>query len=500
MRRTVVAAGLALLIAGGGDARAAADTWYEIKSPHFTVWSDANDGNTRTLVWQLEQVRSAVKALYPWVRVDLGKPMRVLAVRREQGMKQLVPRYWEMEGSVRPHSVWVTGADQHYIAIRSDVRGDNRAMVNPHTSVYFSYLHLVIGSSFARPLPMWFARGLAGVLSNTIVQDNQIFLGPPIPWHLELLRDRRRLPLRQLVGLERGSPEVPSNEELQRFDAQSWAFVHLLMFGDGGAHQARLNRFAALINAGHAPDVAFEEAIGRPEDYEASFNNYFNRSVFSSLKARVDAEVTRERFEARALTPAEASGGLALFHVAMGRVSDARAMIVEARKLNPKSPDAVLAEALMLDRAGSAADARAAYDQALALGSANPYAHYRAAIMRWGPNTPLEALQQMDANLARAVALNPLFAAAHASLADVRSALERPSVDVVPHFVRAIELEPSNVWHRLAAARSLIRLKMLGDARKALDAAVELAGDDASARAEAKRLLELLERNQPEPR
>lgn len=44
----------------------AADQWVEVKSPHFTVLSNAGDRGTRKLAWQLEQIRSALAALFSW--------------------------------------------------------------------------------------------------------------------------------------------------------------------------------------------------------------------------------------------------------------------------------------------------------------------------------------------------------------------------------------------------------------------------------------------------
>jgi hypothetical protein len=148
------------------DSAEAADKWTEMKSAHFTVWSNAGDGATRELLWQFEQIRGAVVAMWPWTKVDLTKPIQVLAVRDEQGMKALAPRYWEEKGAVHPASVWVEGADQNYMVIRTDVRSADTDMLNPYTNAYFSYVNLILDSSFDRPIPLWFLRGLAGVAST----------------------------------------------------------------------------------------------------------------------------------------------------------------------------------------------------------------------------------------------------------------------------------------------------------------------------------------------
>lgn len=150
--------------------------------------------------------------------VDLPKPLAVIVPRDEQSMKALAPQYWERKGGVRPGSVWVTGPDQHYIAIRSDMRVEDNVMVNPHASAYFSYANLIFISSFEGTVPMWLSRGLAGVISNTLVRQSDVIIGAPIPWHLERLRERR-LPLRQMLAVTRQSPQFRREEGMRYFDA-----------------------------------------------------------------------------------------------------------------------------------------------------------------------------------------------------------------------------------------------------------------------------------------
>ena len=469
------------------SAGAAADTWSEWKSPHFTIWSNANDGQTRSLAWQLEQIRSALVALYPWAKVDLSKPLLIFAVKDENSVRALAPEYWEQRGGVRPVSVWVSGADQHYMVIRADVRGDDRAAVNPHTSSYFSYVNLILQSSFERPLPVWFSRGLAGVLSNTVVRDDFILLGPPIPWHLETLQEGKRLSVKQLTAVTRDGPLLRQDIGLQRFDAQTWALMHFLMFGDGGTHAAKVNRYATSINTGKDADAAFVEAFGAAEQYEARFVNYINRTLFSYHKVKADADVKREKFVSRPLAAADAAAGRALFHVAMRRPLEANAQIAEARQSDPNSAGAQVAEALQLDIAGKREDAKIAYGKAVDLGTTNPYALYRSAVLQW-PNPDDATLKRMEAHLAKAVELSPNFALAHSSLAEVKVALNQSWTSILPLLTRAITLEPSSPWPRMAAARALRRFGNAEEALKMARSALALAEGEHERR-EAERLL-----------
>jgi TPR repeat protein len=169
---------------------------------------------------------------------------------------------------------------------------------------------------------------------------------------------------------------------------------------------------------------------------------------------------------------------------------EARALIEEARKADPSHPGAFVAEALQLDRDDKNDEARAAYIKAAELGTSHAYALYRAAVMQWGTTgrPTQDTLRQMEKHLARATELNPFFASAHASLGEVRAALGVPVAEAVAPLEKAVQLEPSDPWHRLAAARVLWRYDNLADARKAAQVALTLADSDQE-RTAAQRLL-----------
>lgn len=482
--------------------RAAADKWTETTSAHFLVWSNAGDRATRNLLWQLEQIRFAVATLWPWTRLDFAKPMLVLALKNELSMRAMAPRYWEQKGGVHPVSVWVTGADRHYMAIRADLEGEDGVLINPYTSAYFSYVNLILTSSFDRELPLWFSRGLAGVLSNTIVQGKVILLGPPIQWHLDRLHEGARLRMKELIAVTRTSREYTQNDGLGRFDAQAWALVHYLMFGHNAARQAGVNTFAALVKNGTDPGAAFAEAFGTVAELEDDFSGYIDREIFSYRKFVVDQATKREAFTSRPLTPAESAAGRAAFHVSMGRSAEARALIDEARQTDPRSVDAYMAEGLLLRRENKEQESDAAFVKAASLGSASPYAYYRAAMSMWGTGAsrPDEAaFRQMDVYLSKAIELNPSFAESYAVLAEVRSAQKKPADDVVALLNKAIALDPSDPWTRIAAARSLWRIDRLTEARAVARVAVALTADDPRAKAEAERLLAAIPESSSRP-
>jgi len=338
--------------------------------------------------------------------------------------------------------------------------------------------------------PLWLSRGLSGVISNTLVRQDDIVIGAVLPWYLESLRERR-LPLRHMLSTSRRSPDLLRDETQRYFDAQSWAFVHYLMFGDDARNADRLNAFVGMLAGGQDPDAAFTAALGSIDDYDRSFTSYVNRSIYRGARIKVDAGLDRERFPARSMTPPEGALARASFHAAMGRPEEARALIATVAKTDPQAAGARVVDALLLEREGNTEESRKAFDDAVSLGTTNPYALYRSAVLGWR-EADAAVLEAMEKKLARAVEVNSLFAKAHATLAEVRAQLGRPQNTIAVHMQKAVALEPSDPWHRISAARVLGRLNAFEEARKAAESTLKLAGDDAAARAEAQRILATL--------
>ena len=471
----------------------AAEGWFEIKSPHFTVWSSSDSRDARTLVWQLEQIRSAMAAVWSWAGVDLPRPFLVIAARDEREMRSLAPAYWEKRDGVRPVSVWVGARYSQYLIVRTDIRGDDNVTQNPHLSAYFSYVNLVLHANFPRELPPWFSRGLAGVMSNTIVRNDFVLIGPPIPEHLRSLREPGNRSIAQLLTVTHDSLQNLRGEELQRFDALSWAFVHFLMFSDNGARSTKVSALAALLRRGTEPDAAVAEALGKLEPYRDPFSGYIERNLFSFLKANVDAGVARERFAATPIPVAEARAGLAAFHLAMRRPNESRALLDQALKANADAAGVAVVEGLQAELGGDDAAALVAYRRAVERETNSAYVHYRYALMTWQSSPDAAALERIEKSLVRAVELNSTFAAAHAALGEVRGVLGRPHAQIMPVLARAISLEPGSPWHRIATARTLARLKQYDEARKTARAALEIAMT-ADAKAAAQAVLTELDR------
>jgi TPR repeat protein len=464
----------ALLAAG--IAAGAERPWVEVKSPHFTIVTNGGEGQGREVAWQFEQMRAALQKLWPWAKLATDKPVLVFAARDEATLRALVPEYWE-KGREPIVSITTEGRDRHYLAMRADTRMTEDVRMTPYFHLYRGYLQVVLGSSFERPLPLWLLRGMPELFGNLRVREKDVFLGRMIPWHVDRLREVRLLPLAELLAADRASPHFQEGDRRRLFDAESWAFLHYLLFGEEGRHAAALNRFFTIVAQGTGPDAARREAFPDLAALEKGLGVYLRRAGIPFSRLDVDVDIARERFPSRPLPPAESAALRAAFHVAMRRPTEARALIQEAKAADPAAPGAYDAEGLLAELEQKEDVAGAAYAKAAELGSTNFYTWYRNAQIAYRAGRDRETLGRVEKSLQRVVELNPEYAFGYSFLAETKQDLGLKD-EALALARRAISLEPGGSYHHLALARVLFQQSKPDEARAEAERGRELAQAD----------------------
>jgi tetratricopeptide (TPR) repeat protein len=478
IRKVVYAVSLVLGSMVLTDPVSAADRqWMEVKSPHFTVATDDSEKTARNLAWQFEQVREVIRQTCPWAPSDIPKPFLVLAVRDENGIKALLPQFWDRFDGPRYSSYSMSAPDRQYVAMRADVLGENTQITNPYQPAFWAYAFVAINSGLSRDLPLWFSRGLADVLSNAIVSNSAVDIGLPYPSKLQLLNGSQRLRLKDLLAADRTSPWMTDPARLPVFDAEAWAFMHFLTYAEDGAHRKRIDQFIAALKRGTAVPAAIDLAFKDIDTLEDAFTAYIKRPVFSYEKLKVEASVKRETFPSRRWSPAESSATRALFHAAMKRPVEARALLEEARKTEPNLPLVFETEARLMENDNRTAEARALFGKAVDAGSDSFYAHYRFATLTYAPGASADDLEKAERSLDTATRLNPISASSYLMLGELRMQRGRAAEGVAP-LERAVALEPDRVRNRVSLARALSAARRPEEAQRVLQEAMAMASDD----------------------
>jgi TPR repeat protein len=464
-RPVALAIGLVASAPGATHSRAA-ERWIEARSPAFTVVSDGGEKDARRVLAQFEQVRALLQEVWPGARLDGARPVTILAVRDEAGLRALLPSFWENKGAFHPAGVAVSAPDRSWVALRMDVarfREDDDSWYNPYLIIFHEYVHLVLRLNFDT-MPLWLNEGLAEFWGNTIIDTDRVYEGRHIPYHLRTLRERAPMPLAALFAVNQGSPEYSEQNRATIFYAQSWALVHYLVLGSD-ERRGQINRFAALLQAGRPAADAVREAFGDVATLDREIQSYVRRPAFRCRRRNARLVVTAERQPSRALPEAESLALRAAWHVALDRRAEARSLAGQALAVEPGLAATHEALALLAWREGKTEEAEEALARAAALPGASDFTYYLYGRLLL-EGTHAGRLAASEAALRRAVELNPAFADAHATLARVMAERGAPLADTLPLAARAAQLEPGEIEHSLNALRLTAWAGGVAEARK----------------------------------
>jgi len=173
------------------------------------------------------------------------------------------------------------------VVLRTDLPVPRPDEGSPFHVLYHEYAHFVLDQSF-EDLPPWVHEGIAEFVSASLVEDDGIEIGRPIPSHRRLLRDRRLMPLVELFAVSRSSAEYDDGERAQLFYAESWALVHCLMQA-GKGETSRLSRYLARRREGVAAEDA-ERELGDPKALQRELEGYVRGRI---LSRRIDLRLPR---------------------------------------------------------------------------------------------------------------------------------------------------------------------------------------------------------------
>jgi hypothetical protein len=331
-----------LFAAAGSSSISAAsrDTWVEVRSPNFTVLSNAGEKEARKIADQFEQFREVFHNSFPKLRVDLGKPLIIFAVKNEDSLKLLLPAYWEVKGRAHPAGYYVSGEDRHFVAVRTNIEGDN-----PYEVVYHEYTHAIMNLNF-QDLPIWLGEGLAEFYGNSTIHDKDVEIGKIAPTHLQALQQHRLIPIEVLLEANAQSPYYNEENRVSVFYAESWAIVHYLMMDPEARKRQLLSNFLTAWEASGSQVEAAQKTFGDLKKFSQAMEAYSRKSFFYVGKVNTSIHGDPKSYVSRILPPAELLADRALFYIHTKRTEEARTAVEEALQADVR--DLALATACRL--------------------------------------------------------------------------------------------------------------------------------------------------------
>jgi len=309
---------------------AAEDTWIEVTSPHFLIVSNASIRQAHRVAKNLEQFRAAFHALFPKMKLDPGSPPLVFATRNEKDMKALLPSGRQEKGVAQTAGLFLAGPERNFILLSTDAPGDEGYHV-----IYHEYTHVLMNLNF-RYLPLWLSEGFAELFGFATISDEESGLGKVRPEVLRTL-ETASIPLPDLMGITRDSPYYRQKDKIGAFYSQSWALAHYLMLGDKQAHSKQLRDFMGLLQNGVPEQEALQRTLGDPKILSKKLERYIDSKQFYSYRIPMPHNFKDVRYDARTLTLAESLGIRGIFLVYGDRLDDAKVMLSQALKLDPRN-------------------------------------------------------------------------------------------------------------------------------------------------------------------
>jgi tetratricopeptide (TPR) repeat protein len=472
---------LALILAlfGSFRGRSTAEShpaWMEVRSPNFIVVTNANERQGRRTAYQFEMIRAVFRDFFGFTGKSLEPPITIVAAKDEKTLKALIPEFWEKKGSAHPAGVYLNTTDSgaNYIALQLDV-SLNQETYEPFEPVYHEYVHHLT-RRLAAHWPLWLIEGFAEFYGNVRIESNQVFVGAPSTSHILFLQQTSLLPLSNLFDADHSSPYYNEKNKASVFYAESWALTHYLTMRDAQEKTHRLGEFLDLLAKGVAPNEAAARTIGDAKSLESELRKYVQQSKFGAVPRSLP-KIDQNTFQTHGLPDAESLAIRADFMAHDHHPAEARAMLEEALKMDPKLAAACESLSFLSLQEGKRDEAEKWARQAVELNPQSYWGNYYYARSLLMSRPDDESIGKAQASLRTVVKINPAFGPAYDNLA-YALALQGSHQDLKEAYsmtLWAVECEPGNLQYRLRAVAVLEQMGQADNAVRVASLATKMA-------------------------
>ncbi|GAC1702853.1 MAG: hypothetical protein NVS9B4_09240 [Candidatus Acidiferrum sp.] len=452
--------------------------WVELRSPHFTVASDAGERQARKIAEQFELFRATLQGALQLRRVDPGQPLVIIAAKNENTMKEFLPEEYSVKGHIHHAGLYQGGGEKNYVLVKLDEEGDN-----PYHTVYHEYMHAILHLNFD-DLPLWLDEGIAEFYGNSVLHEKEARVGQIDPGHLYILQQNRLIPIDVLLGVDHKSPFYNEANRASVFYAESWALVHFLVLDKQARDHQLLAKFLDVFARTHDQLRAAREAFGDLKAFGDVLNRYARQSGFYTGTLKPPTDLLSQDYRTRGLSPAEALSLRGDFCTHKNELGQAEPLLKQALQLEPNLP--VIHENLGMYYyyKQDLLNAQREIAEALRLGAADFIAFYLngTLLMQNGTSEHNSAATE---SFQKAIELNSQFGPAYEGLAQSLGHDSATRKNAVMAAVKAVQLEPSSRPYRYNLAYLILSDGRSDEAQKIAEGLLQAARtpqDEADAR------------------
>lgn len=410
--------------------------WVEVRSPNFSVITDAGEKKGREVAFHFEQMRSVFGTLMTRANVNLPVPLEIVAFRNTKEIRQVAPLFrgkpTELAG------LFQGGEDRCFIMLDMSVE-------NPWNVVFHEYAHRLMDGNISFRTDPWFEEGFAEYFSSIEVDSKQARVGKIPEETYQILQQMGMMRISDLFRVQQNSKTYNENgDHRTTFYAESSLVVHYLY------DNLLIPKLAVYYDGLEVQKKPLEQAVQAafgmtPEQFDKVLRNYVSSGKFRYYPIPTPAGIVAAQFTASPVSLADARAVLADIHAhSPDYQGKALSEFQDVLTMEPNNASAVRGLGFAYLKQRDFQHATEYLRRAAQLNSKEPRVHYYYAMLLSQQGALDEERSSQVINEAEAaIALDPKLADAYSLLGYTQAFSGEPEKGMA-NLTKAVELSPRN--------------------------------------------------------
>ncbi len=421
--------------------------WVEVRSPHFSVATDAGEKRGHEVVLRFEQMRAVFAALMVNANVNIPIPLQIVAFRNTKEFRQFAPLWHGKPTQLA--GLYQGGEDRSFIMLDMSVE-------NPWAVVFHEYAHQLMNGMLQKQFSPWFEEGFAEYFSNIEVDNKEARVGK-IPLQTREIVQQNVMKIADLFKVRQNSQTYnESGDRRTIFYAESSMVVHYLY--DNQLIPKLSLYFDLVMNKNVPVEDAIQQAFGMSAaQFDKTLDKYMHGNTYKYYAIPTPANIASTGYTTTPLSLADSNAVLADIHLHSHDYQDkAIAEFQEILKADPNNAIACRGLGYGYLQKHDYKQAAEYFRRAAQSDSKDPRVHYYSALLMSRENGFNHSdLPEMTKELETAIALDPKFADPYMLLGFAQAHGGDPAKGLET-MEKAISLNPRNTTYQFNLAQMYI--------------------------------------------
>jgi tetratricopeptide (TPR) repeat protein len=412
--------------------------WVEVRSPNFSVVTDAGEKRGREVAMRFEQMRGVFGALMTKANVNLPVPLQIVAFRNTKEMRQVAPLFNGKPTQLA--GLFQGGSDRSFIMLDMSVE-------NPWVVVFHEYAHQLMNGNLQGEFPPWFEEGFAMYFSSIEVDGKEARVGRIPKDDYLIVQQVGMMRISDLFRVRQNSSTYnESGDHRTSFYAESGTLMHYIY---DNQLFPKVAAYFDLEENKHVPvEDAIQQAFGMSApQFDKALRSYVSSGHYKYYAIPTPASISSNSYTVAPLSAAASSAVLADIHLhSPDYLERAVGEFQDILKADPNSAAACRGLGYAYLQKRDFRQAAEYFKRASQLDSKDPRVHYYNALLvvrELGFSGGGADLPAITKELETSISLDPRFADSYALLAFAQSTAGDPA-KALTTMQKALAISPRN--------------------------------------------------------